>query len=315
MELNAEKIRFKEHLIQFPHCSDDIENGIFRKQQENAVLKKYISLNKTFKSYLAFDIDRKNSVYDWYDLNCPQPTIITRNPKSDHCQYLYELETPVIYTSLARKHPQRYFEAIHRGLNSKLQGDLGFTGYMVRNPLAVTTPVTLDRKYQLQELEEYLDLDYKTKLYVNSLGRNCTIFDSLRLEAYKLSKRDPTLEELFNELQYLGNVLNQDFEIPLPQKEVRTICKSISTWVDRHYVGSGLRRGVMKLPKVFSLKSKQKLAGKFSAKSNNDNVSNIIIDAVIEHLQKSPNHLTAKIIAEKTGLHKTTVSKCFSEFY
>jgi Replicase family/Primase C terminal 1 (PriCT-1) len=271
MILNAEKTRFIKQLNAFVYCSNDIKAGISRKKQVNAITHNYIALNRTYKSYLAFDIDRRKSIYDWYDLDCPQPTIITHNKFSDHCQYLYELETPVICTRFAKRQPQQYFDAVHKGLNDKLKGDLGFSGFMIRNPLITTTPVTLDKKYCLAELAEYIKFDPRTAIKVNELGRNCTLFDSLRLEGYGLFKRNYTQEQLFNELKFIAYSINNSFDIQLSEKEVLNTVKSVSRWVSTKYVGNGLRRGIMKLSDTLSTKEKQKIAGKFSANAKSQN--------------------------------------------
>jgi Replicase family/Primase C terminal 1 (PriCT-1) len=311
MEFTAELLRFKKHLnkLKYIDCSNNIQTGVSKQRPDDAINYKYIALNKQYKSYMAFDIDRKDSVFDWYDLDCPQPTIITRNPASDHCQYLYELETPIIYTSNARRQPKAYYESIRHALNNKLKGDCGFTGHMVRNPLVVTPPVTLDKKYQLYDLLEYLHLDKKTTLEINELGRNCTLFDSLRLEAYKLSKKNLSREQLFTELMYIANVLNSNFEIPLNYNEVKSTCKSIARWVDIHYIGDGRRSGVMKLPNDMPINERRSLGARFVHKVQIDETQLTVHKAKCQLLQENPFVLSQSLVCKKTGLNKTTVSK------
>jgi Replicase family/Primase C terminal 1 (PriCT-1) len=311
MELTTELLRFKKHLnkLKYIDCSNNIRFGVSKQRPDDAINCKYIALNKQYKSYMTFDIDRKDSVFDWYDLDCPQPTIITRNPASDHCQYLYEIDTPIICTPKASKKPQQYFDAIWHGLNDKLQGDKGFTGYIVRNPLLGTPPVTLDKKYQLGLLQDYIDIDYKKKLQINELGRNCTLFDSLRLEAYKLSKKNLSREQLFTELMYIAKVLNSNFEIPLNYNEVQSTCKSISRWVDIHYIGNGIRSGVMKLPTEMPIKEKQSLSGKFSAKLKSESFELKIYETKNKIILANPYKLNKAMLCKSTGFDKDTVSK------
>jgi hypothetical protein len=320
MLITKEQKRFKDHLTEWVYSSDTIKNGIIKRKKDHAIGFNYIQLNRLYKKYLVFDIDRKASVFDWYDLKCPEPTLITANPESKHSQFIYELETPVIYTNDPRtkKRPQSYYEAVWAGLNGALKGDMGYTGLMLRNPLKEEYSVRLNKNppiYQLKDFSEYIDLSGITKQ--NAAGRNSTLFDSLRYRAYQLSKNLDE-QQLFNELSYLAVEINLTFAVPLPESELKSTCKSVAKWVSRKYTGSGLRRGVMKLSTELNIQEKRKLAGQFSAKAERDKSINKLKRTILERLEKQPEDvfsLKQNLVADESGLAERTIRRLLEDFH
>lgn len=97
---------FINSLTTYNRATDSFEYGTRIYRNENAIKKKFVSLNRLYKSYIVIDIDKPNATYLFEEKNLPVPTIITINPENGHCHYLYELRTPVIYTESARRRPQ-----------------------------------------------------------------------------------------------------------------------------------------------------------------------------------------------------------------
>ena len=91
------------------------------------------------------------------------------------------------------------------------------------------------KKYELSELAEYCELvpKYKIKAItdVNEraeiLGRNQSIFDVVRVEAYKMN--EPTEEQI----RAVADSYNNNLANPLPRQEIKHIAKSIAKYVSR----------------------------------------------------------------------------------
>ena len=177
---------FINSLPNYTRATDDFEYGtqIFRK--ENALKKKYISVNRLYKSHIVIDIDIPNSTFLFEEKNLPVPTIITINPSNGHCHYLYEIKTPIIYTENARRRPQSFCEAIDCSLTKALGGDPAYIGRITKNPIHPAWKVLQHNvKYDLSDFQEYIDIrSHKEIKTVFGEGRNCTLFDTTRHWAY-----------------------------------------------------------------------------------------------------------------------------------
>jgi hypothetical protein len=73
------------------------------------------------------------------------------------------------------------------------------------------------------------------------LGRNCTVFESVRLYAYSEWRRQgfEGYERLFDSVYACAMDLNARFTIPLGMREVRGIARSIAKWTARHITREG----------------------------------------------------------------------------
>jgi hypothetical protein len=78
---------------------------------------------------------------------------------------------------------------------------------------------------------------------VIGLGRNCTVFDQARVYAYaewrrlKFEDQDRLLTAVY---EYSMNI-NLSFRVPMQDKEVLCIARSISRWTARHMDAAGMR--------------------------------------------------------------------------
>jgi hypothetical protein len=78
---------------------------------------------------------------------------------------------------------------------------------------------------------------------VIGLGRNCTVFDHARFFAYaewrrlKFNDQDRLLTAVY---EYSMNI-NLSFQVPMIDREVHCIARSISRWTARHMDAAGLR--------------------------------------------------------------------------
>lgn len=245
---------FINSLTTYTRATDAFEFGTQIYKKDNAIKKKFVSLNRLYKSYIVIDIDKPNATFLFEENNLPVPTIITINPKNGHCHYLYELRTPVIYTENARRRPQSFCEAIDCSLTKALGGDPAYIGRITKNPLHPAWKVLQHNvKYDLNDFQEYIDIRSTKEIQlVPGAGRNCTLFDTTRHWAYDQVRFHnlyfPFMNEVESKTSELNNRLFGNYEQGLlGYKEVFHIAKSIGnwTWRHRHTIGSKCNRGAM----------------------------------------------------------------------
>jgi hypothetical protein len=243
------------------------EGTRFRKR-EKALAYRYVELNQLYKKFIALDIDKQGSAFLWDERGLPPPSIIVINPENTHCHYLYELKTPVYYTEEARRAPQKFYEATDIALTNLLGADLGFTGHLIKNPTHSSwLKICHQVSYDLEDFQEYaVDLrtnKRKLALCDSGIGRNTTLFDTLRHWAYADVKNHPSLAAFQVSVDTKALTINEHFidylNGVLPAKEVLSTAKSVGkwTWKHRNSIGNQKNRGVLELPADMSIKEKQ----------------------------------------------------------
>lgn len=217
------------------HCTDDYRDGVHMRPRATAATKKYIQPNPTNSlNYLCFDIDYPFWLTTVEDLGLPTPSIITQNPQNNHCHVFYRLETPVHFNfKKSSKQAMDYAKAVEAGLAKKLKADLGFAGYLVKNPAHdAWYTCSFDIAYSLADLHDYLDL----KKAANDdeaygFGRNVELFENLRHYAYrKFRERGYEAVGFFEVLLERANMVNGTFRVELHQSELEATCRSIAKW-------------------------------------------------------------------------------------
>lgn len=197
-----------------------------------------------------------------YDADLPEPFWASVNPENRHAHLCYGLEAPVMLGACDRPKPMRYLAAIEHAMAAKLGADLGYSGLITKNPLhkhwetvwadggvnwsgKTDAPVMRRRWtgqgiYSLAFLAEHLDLPKfipKRKPEEVGLGRNVTIFDWLRQEAYREVRGWKKAGGSGVYVQWLTHLYHKalgrsgDMLIPLDSREVHCIAKSVSKWV------------------------------------------------------------------------------------
>jgi len=190
-------------------------------------------------NHLVFDIDRPLAVLAWEDTNCPAPTWAAVNPSNGHAHLGYSLADPVQWNPDSSRKAQRYASAISVAMGRKLGADPGYAGALTKNPLNAYWPTVCfsDVAYELDTLGSHLELDglldRRIRLPTEGLGRNCNLFDGLRLAAYA-ERRSPQgwfSEEMFiDHIERLARGMNLEFTTPLTTREVHGIAKSVAFW-------------------------------------------------------------------------------------
>jgi hypothetical protein len=226
-----------------PYCSDDLEAGLRIRSLKQALTKSYIQANPPhLRVWSIFDVDRPGAALSWEDQNLPMPSWVTINKKNAHAHLVWGLSAPVLVESVeARQAPIRYLLAVESAFRAKLQADVGYSGLITKNP---SHPLWRTLRgphdfYDLAYLSEFVDLPkflpkQGAKLEEIGLGRNCILFDFLRLWAYKAVRahRDQRNFVLW-QAQVYDRALNRnaDFRNPLDPKEAWHIAKSVTKWV------------------------------------------------------------------------------------
>lgn len=226
------------------HCTDSLESGIVYRKPQNALGKKYIAINNDFFiSCLVFDIDRLDGAMAWYDCNLPKPNITVTNPKNKHAHLIYILRNPVCISDNARDRPIRYLQAIKKAMTKQLNADTAYNNHLTKNPLHSDWETQIWRlePYDLAELGDYVCLstqkadsaDVENQMQV-IFGRNCATFDYVREWAYQHVKEYDNRADFWDKVLSVVNAYNNSLDSPLPYKEVKSISKSIATWVWRN---------------------------------------------------------------------------------
>lgn len=226
-----------------PYCTDDFEQGVRIRSLKQALTKTYLQANPPhLRVWSIYDIDRPGGGLAWDEVNLPPPSWATINKANGHAHLVYGLRAPVLTSSMeARQAPLRYLNAVEAAFRAKLGGDDGYSGLITKNPAhplwwTVKGP---QLAYELGDLAEWVDLDrFKAKQGVKvaevGLGRNVTVFDFVRLWAYKQVRNFHGQQGGFIHWQKAVYdrclARNADFGRPMDTREAFHIAKSVAKW-------------------------------------------------------------------------------------
>jgi len=248
-----------------PYCTDDLASGLRIRSLRQAMTQPYIQANPPhLRVWSIHDVDRPGAALAWESCNLPPPTWAAVNRISAHAHLVWGLSAPVLVDGLhAKDAPMRYLCAVESLMRERMQADEGFSGLITKNP---EHPLWRTYRgpapsYDLGYLAEHLpDIEkHRPRRGVNpariGLGRNCTLFDALRLWAYIDVRRFRDAKGLcaWNEfmagVQVRALVLNCDLfaSRALDPREVYHIAKSVGKWTWRR-----VREAIAKSDRRFS---------------------------------------------------------------
>lgn len=313
--------RFYNHLAFKPWCGDDKLANLVR-PKHLAVKKSYIAPNQpALQSWLVFDLDHDNS-WIWEDENLPPPNLIVANPANGRA-HLYYAIMPVCTGENGRQHPIDYMQAVYRGLAKALRADESYVGRIAKNPMCQhwRTLEMHSFEYSLGELAEYVELsarNYITETEVeDTRGRNCTVFNNLRLWSYprvKQAKMDGSYEDwlaCLTEKAHQLATIEVDFKI----NEVEGIARSVARWTWQHYSASRIDRGVMGLVDTdLPLQSRQRLSARRTHKARRE-VTELAITKAIKHLQESGERITKAAVARLAGISRQQIYNQYTHLF
>lgn len=229
----------------FPFASDDLRNGIYRMNRGEALKRRLIQANPdAMANLLVVDCDHPDAALRAVTANGshPMPNAVVENPRNGHAHVVWALAEPVTKTERAHLKPLTYAAAITEGLRRAVDGDVGYSGLLTKNPEheAWRSEWFTDQLYSLPDIERGLGENMPERGWskgrkrgeINGLGRNCSLFETSRHWAYR---------ELRN---WFGNPLglstaihagvherNLEFAEPLPAAEADGIARSITSWI------------------------------------------------------------------------------------
>ena len=226
-----------------PYCTDDLEAGLRIRSLKQALTKCYIQANPPhLRVWSLYDIDRPGGALAWDDVNLPPPSWATINKENAHAHLAYGLRVPVLTSSMeARQAPLRYLNAVEAAFRAKLQADDGFSGLITQNPAHPLWRLLQgpDLAYELGDLAEWVDLEHfkprqGVKVAEVGLGRNVTVFDFVRLWAYKNVREYKNVRGGFVYWQKAVYdrcmARNGDFTHPMDNREAYHIARSVAKW-------------------------------------------------------------------------------------
>lgn len=234
------------HAPRRPYCAIE-KNAARVRPQLVALSAPYLQLNPPAHcAWLLLDIDRRDAASAWLDAGLPPPTYVAINRENAHAHMGYALAAPVCTTDAARLAPLRYLAAIEYAYTARVGADFAFAGPLAKNPLhplwEVWEPANAPT-YELGLLAEFVDLPAKLPPMAAGLGRNCDLFDGLRLWAYGTVRQfwRPGGEEAWREaVRRQAEALNTS-AIPLGAAEVASIARSVARYVWRRFTPAAFR--------------------------------------------------------------------------
>lgn len=262
-----------------PYCSDDVRLGVQIRSAKLAIKQKYIQHNSPFvKSFLIFDYDKAGVLLATDDANLPPANWITENRDTRRGHIAYALKHPVFTSELARLKPLKYASAIEKAYIKRLGSDPAYSNYITKNPASADWHTVWGREelYTLEELAEALPfglpntaIERHTEI---GLGRNVSLFDTLRKWAYKNCLKVENFE-LWTSTCYAKALTLNTFSPNLDKKELEAIAKSVAKWTFRSF-GKG------KAAEAF--KKRQSFKGKLSVEAKRRKNKNLLTNLLKE---------------------------------
>lgn len=227
-----------------PYCSENLDNLIIM-NKDIALTHKHIQHNPVNSiSTLVLDCDYSTSHYHWSDIRSPPPHFAIMNKLNGHSHLIYQINNKVFKNNVDKMRPYRLLCAIHDQLRRKLNADFRYSGLISHNLISDHWQ-RYDFQHWAYDLYDFLewmslpkDVFKEGHLFEYGEGRNCSLFDELRLWAYREFNRQKGYNHydlFFNVVFSKALVLNSlMFAIPLYNNEVKQIAKSISKWCMNH---------------------------------------------------------------------------------
>jgi hypothetical protein len=249
---------FQESLPRYPYATDDPTRGVRIMKRENALKRRYIQIGHYphVVMRIVLDVDAPWPQVEEETSALP-PTLMLVNPETGHFHVWYELDPiplnapPGRAATLART--IAFLARVEAMLEVFYSADPSYNGLLSRNPLLHPPEWRWGggRVWSLSEL--YAELRDRVPRGVRvqpelvSYGRNVTLFDRLRVEAYAnvgAFRGLPGGEVAFHTwVRQRAYALNQQLfhdhpRGPLDPREVAHTARSVARWTWEHYRGT-----------------------------------------------------------------------------
>lgn len=232
--------QFYEDLAANPYCTDS-KGFSYIRTKSHAIKHAYIQPNHpSICRWLVFDIDDPNALFAYYDNDLPPPQFIVKNELNGHAHVGFRITTEVGIGGNSSVKAMQYLASVQQALRIALGADASYGGNLVKNPCydspshQVYIIKGAQPSYSLAELAEYLDLQPVQQEPSNDsgYGRNVSVFDYVRQQAYQLAQ-DHSYSELERVLTTIAEQYNQRFDVPLIANELKHIVRSIARYCTR----------------------------------------------------------------------------------
>lgn len=234
---NTQLNDFFSNLAHKPYCSDELLYGLKIRPKATAIKMQYIQGNQPcILHYFFFDIDRPEAVMAWHDENLPMPYWTAQTKKNGHAHICYKLEIPLCTSEFGSQKAIAYASKIQAGLANKLGADVGYSHLITKNPFHKDWRIEFwtEQAYTLDYLADFVDLPKKLskKQEQLGLGRNCTLFNTVRKWAYEAIRehRSGVYDIWYTEVLKCCHEANNTFLQPLPFSEIKATAKSIAIY-------------------------------------------------------------------------------------
>ncbi len=318
---SRENTSYRRFLKYFPKeiFGSTDKNQFYHTKERLYALKefKWIQYNSEDRlTVLSIDIDNSKDSLMYQDFSLPVPTWIIQTDKG--FQYHWALKTPLFLKGYNHKKLRYIVKDILNKLVALLDGDFNAIGLnrVFRSPTNNRTwfsgnEIELKEFYDLptpkEEIIDKILEEVKENKKNSSLkglsegeGRNCALFDKLRIWAYSRAREG---SYSLNSLQMKAETLNFEFNEIMDLKEVTIIVNSIDEFIQNKYK----RIDYMAL----SPEERKKVAsanGKKSGEARSKIAETKILTAlkIMEDLKEK---ITIRALAERSGTSKDTVQK------
>ena len=323
--------RFVELAPNRPYCTNNKGSVVIR-GKELAFEKRYVQYNPpAMCHWVVFDLDHEDP-FIWLAENVAEPNYLAVTPFKNTSHVAYAVRS-VCTSESARRHPIEYLAAIEEAYREHLKADIGFAGFITKNPLHPDWNVQYchDHVYELGELASRVELKrrYWTRKRANDdthagLGRNCALFHRTRFWAYdNVHYHRDVLKIPYNDWMRMTlkhceqfNSFNPD----LPYGEVKSTAKSVGKWVwTKYFVQPKVRRGAMAdmfggCQLELDLKAKQRLAARRTNEMQRSRTEEKIIQA-IGQLTAEGKRVSMRAVAKLVGVSHRNLGKHYSSFF
>lgn len=289
------------------------------------------------------DHDDLDLLADLVARGLPAPVVVTVNPRSGHYHAVWWLATPVSTGPTSAQKPQRLLRLAYGLLRAALRADPDYRpGGLSKCPWGAweadderPVPTTIVQQamaeigsqlrhaaqdwggepVELRAIVAALHDEYADSLPTTprrqqqpteeAAGRNCALFDALRLWAY------PRAERSLSVLTAQAHELNTSSP-PLPHKEVDGIARSVAKFMARYQGGGrndGKDRGVMGLAgSGLPLVQRQRLGGQYAARQERGKTEAKLLAAASD-IRADGQRVTQAALADVAGVGIATVKR------
>jgi hypothetical protein len=343
---------FRRSLPYYPYATDDPTRGVKIMKRENALKRRYIQIGHYphVVMRIVLDVDAPWPQVEEETSALP-PTLMLVNPETGHFHVWYELDPIPLNAPPGRAATLARTIALLARVEAMLEvfysADPSYNGLLSRNPLLHPPEWRWGggRVWSLSELyaelRDRVPRGARVQPELVSYGRNVTLFDRLRVEAYAnvgAFRGLPGGEAAFHTwVHQRAHALNQQLfhdhpRGPLDPREVAHTARSVARWTWAHYRGTRIwpvsgtgrpdrsqlpraARAAIKplkgeaLEKHLETTRPQRVANLEAANRKRRGEAEEALVEALKRLQTRGEAITARALAREAGVSPTTASR------